>query len=265
MPRLIRHLSGLAALIFSLTLSSASHADAQADAQAEYEAANIAWGKVLEEYVDSEGRTDFIGLSENISDLDTYVETVAELGPNTNPDLFDTDEKIMAYHINTYNALAMKGVIERGIPAGFTSFFKRASFFKFRKVRLDGDKTDLYTYENKVIRPLDEPRSHFALNCMVRDCPRLPREPFSAETLDASLDELTREFFSKTKHLRIDHEHERVYVSAILDFYTKDFVSSGRRADLPDYINPYLEQPLPEDYSVHYIDYDWRINQSPSD
>ncbi|MEP5321338.1 hypothetical protein, partial [Marinobacter alexandrii] len=72
MPRLIRHLSGLAALIFSLTLSSASHADAQADAQAEYEAANIAWGKVLEEYVDSEGRTDFIGLSENISDLDTY-------------------------------------------------------------------------------------------------------------------------------------------------------------------------------------------------
>ncbi|MEP6391630.1 MAG: DUF547 domain-containing protein [Halioglobus sp.] len=259
MPRLIRHVSGLAALISSLAISSAS----LADAQTQYETANTAWGKVLEEYVDSEGRTNFIALSKNMSDLDEYVETIAELGPNSNPDLFDTDEKIMAYHINTYNALAMKGVIDRGIPDGFTSFIKRASFFKFRKVRLDGDNTDLHTYENEVIRPLNEPRSHFALNCMVRDCPRLPQEPFTAERLDASLSELTREFFSKTKNLRIDHERKRIWISSILDFYTKDFVSSGRSADLPDYINPYLDTPLPQDYSVHYIDYDWRINQSP--
>lgn len=261
MTRLAHNTYGFVALIAGLCLSPL----AMADARAQYEAATAAWGKVLETYVDTEGRTDFIALSKDTSDLDQYVETIAELGPNSNPDLFDSAEKIMAYHINTYNALAMKGVIDRDIPEGFTSFFKRASFFKFRKVRLDGTNTDLYNYENKVIRPLDEPRSHFALNCMVRDCPRLPQVPFTADTLDASLDELTREFFSKTRHLRIDHENKRIYVSAILDFYTKDFVSSGRKADLPDYINPFLDQPLPQDYSVHYLDYDWRINQSPRD
>ena len=258
---LVRKHMRVVGVIAGLCLSNT----ALADVAQQYNAATSAWARVLAQYVDSEGRTDFIALSKDTADLDEYVDVIANVGPNSNPDAFDNPDKVMAYHINTYNALAMKGVIERDIPDGFTSFFKRASFFKFRQVRLDGTTTDLHTYENKVIRPLDEPRSHFALNCMVRDCPRLPQVPFTADTLDASLDELTREFFSKTQHLRIDHERKRIYVSAILDFYTKDFVSSGRRADLPHYINPFLDQPLPQDYSVHYIDYDWRINQSPRD
>ena len=140
-------------------------------------------------------------------------------------------------------------------------FFKRASFFKFRRVVIAGAKTNLYDYENKVIRPLDEPRVHFALNCMVRDCPQLPREPFSADTLDQQLDSASWEFFNKDKHLRIDQQGKRIWVSAILDFYTEDFVSSGKPGDLPRYINRYRKTPLPDGYSVRFMDYDWTINQ----
>jgi len=261
MAPLAQRFRSIAVLVAGIFVSTV----ALAATEQQYRAATARWSEVLRQYVDSEGRTDFIALSKDTANLDVYIGTIAEMGPNSNPDIFDTAEKVMAYHINTYNALAMKGVIERGIPDGFTSFFKRASFFRFRKVRLDGSTTDLHTYENKVIRPLKEPRSHFALNCMVRDCPRLPQIPFRADTLDDSLDALTSEFFSTEKHLRIDHQQKRIYVSAILDFYTKDFVSSGRRADLPNYINPYLEQPLPQGYEVHYLDYDWRINQSPKE
>merc|ERR1712093_826904 len=122
----------------------------------------------------------------------------------------------MAYYINSYNALAMYGVIEKGIPDGFTSFFSRAAFFKFRDVVIGGKVTNLYDFENDVIRPLNEPRAHFALNCMVKDCPRLPQTPFYAETLDDTLEQATREFFGSKKHFYFDDKRKRVYVSEIL-------------------------------------------------
>ena len=179
------------------------------------------------------------------------------------PELFDSPQSIMAYYINSYNALAMYGVIERGIPDGFTSFFSRAAFFKFRDVVIGGKVTNLYDFENDVIRPLNEPRAHFALNCMVKDCPRLPQTPFYAETLDDTLEQATREFFGSKKHFYFDDKRKRVYVSEILDFYTEDFVASGKVKDLPQYINQYLAEPIPKNYKLRFIDYDWRINAQP--
>ena len=248
-------LGGLAALCMNGSVLAATSDD--------YESAVAAWARVLKQYVDAEGRTDFIALAENTAELKHYVDVVAEYGPDSNPADFADRNAVLAYHANTYNALAMYGVIEEGIPDGFNSFFKRAGFFKFRDVRIDGRDTNLYDYENRVIRPLDEPRMHFALNCMVRDCPRLPMRPFSVAELDAELEAATWEFFRKPLHLRIDHDKQRVYVSAILDFYTKDFVPSGRSRDLGDYINRYRDEPLPADYKIRFIKYDWTINQQP--
>ena len=169
----------------------------------------------------------------------------------------------MAYHINAYNALAMYGVIERRLPKDFGNFFKRASFFKFRKIVIGGEKTSLYDYENGVIRKLDEPRIHFALNCMVRDCPRLPQQPFLADTLEQQLDEVTREFFNKDRHILIDNKQRTLHLSWIMDFYIKDFVASGKSRDLIPYVNKYSKQTVPVDYSVRFIKYDWTVNQQP--
>jgi hypothetical protein len=114
-----------------------------------------------------------------------------------------------------------------------------------------------------VIRPLDEPRVHFALNCMVRDCPRLPRQAFVADELEQQLDEVTIEFFEKDQHIRIEDDEKTIYLSAILDFYTEDFVTSGKFQDLASYVNLYRKQPVPEDFKVKFIRYDWTINQQP--
>ncbi len=228
-----------------------------------YDAAIKDWAYVLEKFVDDKGRTDFYALSENLGELKRVIDFIGTTSPESQPQLFPTPEAVMAYHINTYNALAMYGVITEGIPRGFTNFISRARFFKFREVTIGKRETNLYDYENDVIRPLDEPRAHFALNCMVKDCPRLPRAPFTTAELDQQLEQATREFFSKERHFYLDHDKERVYVSEILDFYTRDFVKSGKAKDLPDYINRYLKEPIPAGYKVKFIDYDWRINQQP--
>lgn len=228
-----------------------------------YQEALAGWARTLERFVDDEGRIDFKTLASQADELRNFVAFIESTSPDSHPEQFATEAEILAYHINAYNALAMYGVIDRGIPDGFNSFFKRASFFKFRKIVIGNKKTSLYDYENKVIRPLGDPRVHFALNCMVRDCPRLPRQAFAAETLDQQLEAATWEFFAKEKHVRLDDKQRILYVSSILDFYTEDFVPSGKAADLPAYVNTYLEQPVPEGYKVKFIKYDWTINQQP--
>lgn len=243
--------------LFSLITLVQAHAQSE---RGPYEQALASWQKVLTNYVDTQGRVDFVGLSQNLQDLEAYVAVIEEISPSSTPEYFPTPESVMAYHINTYNALAMKGVIDRGIPKGFTSFLKRASFFKFRGVIIGGDKTNLYDYENKVIRPLNEPRSHFALNCMVKDCPRLPQTVFTADKLDQQLEAATVEFSNSEKHVKVDKKKKTVYLSGILKFYTKDFVESGKKEDLLSYVNPYRKKPIPLNYKVEYLNYDWRIN-----
>ena len=228
-----------------------------------YEEALKHWSKVLVEFVDDKGRTDFISLKEKQDDLKKMVDFIASTSPKSHPELFPTRNDVLAYHSNTYNALAMHEVVKKKIPKNFSSFFKRAAFFKFRGVVIGGKKTNLYDYENKVIRPLDEPRIHFALNCMVKDCPRLPQQPFLAETLDKQFDEATVEFFTKDNHLRFDHDKNTAYLSWILDVYVDDFVESGKAKDLASYVNPYLDKPIPEGYKIKFIKYDWTVNQQP--
>jgi len=260
------HQPKYAALLIALVIAPALTAipgAARSAPDADYAAAISDWQRVLTTYVDEQGRTDFVALAADPGPLENYVQTVSRYGPSTNPEAFAERAAVFAYHINTYNALAMHGVIDEGIPEDFDSFFRRAGFFRFRGVLIDGDETNLYDYENKVIRPLDDPRAHFALNCMVRDCPRLPQTVFTPELLDAQLNQATREFINSRKYVLIDHDKRQIRVSAIFDFYTRDFVASGKARDLPDYINRYRDEPLPDDYKLKFMKYDWTINQRP--
>lgn len=88
------------------------------------------WADVLTRFVDDEGRTDFEGLAQDRDALIRYVEWLAKHGPRSTPAEFASAEAVLVYHINAYNALAMDGVIERGIPRNFSNFFKRARFFR---------------------------------------------------------------------------------------------------------------------------------------
>ena len=77
---------------------------------ADYYAALPAWERVLNQFVDEQGRTDFRALAKDRADLDSVVTAIANDGPQRRPDAFDTPEKVLAYHINAYNAVAMHGV-----------------------------------------------------------------------------------------------------------------------------------------------------------
>src|SRR6266498_1059136 len=92
---------------------------------------------------------------------------------------------------------------------------RKFTFFYLRTFTVGGRSISLYNFENDVIRPLGEERVHFALNCMVVSCPRLPRVAFSAAALDRQLDSAAREFIGNTRNVWVDHAKREVWLSAI--------------------------------------------------
>jgi hypothetical protein len=183
-----------------------------------------AWAAVLRRFVDEEGRVDFAGLAADRGDLDTFVAWVARVGPASAPATFPTREDRLACHLNAYNALAMYNVVDAGIPETLAGL-RKVPFLFLREVQVGGERMSLHAYENRVIRPLGEERVRFALNCMARGCPRLPRASFTAAGLEPELDRETPRLSAEGRNLAVDAGRKRVRVSKLLRFYAEDFLA----------------------------------------
>ncbi len=218
--------------------------------------AEASWARVLSQFVDDAGRVDFVALGRERADLDRYVAWVYANGPNNRPELFSGRTDVIAYHLNAYNALAMYGVLEAGVP-GSLSDYGLVRFFWLRRISVGGERMSLYDYENDVIRPLGDARVHFALNCMASGCPRLPRHPFRAATLDADLDREARKFLAEARNVQLVPERRVVRLSEIFDFFPEDFLAQA--PSLVAYVNRYRATEIPPDYTVEYIPYDWTV------
>jgi len=220
--------------------------------------ARAAWERVLEKYVDSNGRVAFGALAEDRADLDRFVRYVAEVDPADDPQSFPTAEAQLAHRINAYNALSMYGVLQLGIPRT-NAGWRKVRFFFVKRYRVEGRTESLFVFEKR-IRDLGDPRVHFALNCMSVSCPRLPREPFSGDRLEQQLESQAREFFETPSNLKLAPARSEVRVSSILKFYQGEF--EARAGSLIGFINRYRDEPIPEEYQVSFEPYDWTINRS---
>jgi Protein of unknown function, DUF547 len=215
------------------------------------------WTRVLGRSVDDAGRIDFDALAKNHADLDRVIAFIAAVDPMSQPQLFPDRQSRLAFYINAYNAVAMYGVVATGIPeslGGLTKF----TFFYLRSFTIGGESISLYKFENNVIRPLGEERVHFALNCMVVSCPRLPRAAFDAAALDTELNTAAHEFVENPRNVSVDETRREVGVSAIFEFYTRDFLA--RAPSLVAYINRHRHERIPSDYAVRFLGYDWTVN-----
>ncbi len=220
--------------------------------------ARAAWSRVLARHVNLRGQVDFEALARDPRDLHRFVEFVARTDPERDADAFPTADARLAHHINAYNALSMYGVLRAGIPRT-NAGLRKIPFFFLRRYRIGGRSESLYRYESR-IRALGDERVHFALNCMSVSCPKLPRVPFAEATLQADLDRLAREFFASPEHLQVDEKARVARVSAILEFYTDDFLA--RAESLTAYVNRYRAEPIPAEYRLEFLPYDWTINRA---
>jgi hypothetical protein len=226
------------------------------------DAAEAAWARVLQRFVNERGEVDFAALGKDRADLDLFLRHVA-----ATPLTAGTTDERLAHMINAYNALSMANVVDRGTPSSHDGLIAKLRFFVLRRFDIGGNKLSLYAFENRVIRPLansvDEPRVHFALNCSARSCPRLPREPFQPGTLDAQLERETRAFFARADGYCLEPGARVAWVSELLAFYPEDFVPRAAPSLLA-YASRYAPgaAPVPDDWGMRLLPYDWRIANS---
>jgi len=235
-----------------------------------------ALNRVLRKFVDAEGRVNYGALKRESGDLDACVAQLAKIGPGTHPGLFPTRQDSMAYWINAYNALVLKGVVAaypvksvRDI-ALFYGFFKRHTF------DVDGRQLTLDNIEHDILRPVfGDPRIHAAINCAAVSCPRLRQEAFVPALLDAQLDAAIREMVAI--HVRLDREGGVLYLSKIFDWFSSDFTTwyahrhQVEKATLSDYVRLYMPEADRQYLAQHpnikiaFFDYDWSLNDAKGD
>ena len=180
------------------------------------------------------------------------------------PARLDGKAETLAYYINAYNALAIEGILEGLSPS---SLLGRARYFKFKEWPLNGQAITLYDLEHKILRPLGEPRIHFAIICASKSCPFLRSEVYTAGKLDAQLDEQARQFVNDPFRNRFDKASRTASLSEIFKWFDEDFHGPG--GSTQQYIARYVgdadvAQGLGGDaYKVDWIDYDWNLNGTP--
>ncbi len=171
-----------------------------------------------------------------------------------------TTERLV-FWINTYNALAIKGIIDGYSPG---SLFGRYRYFITRKYDVGGVRINLYDIEqNILIREFNEPRIHFAIVCASASCPKLRSEAYHADQLEAQLQQSARAFINDPIRNRLDRLNQRAQLSAIFKWFEQDFAADA--GSLLKYISAYLDPELAREmlavpYRVEFLDYDWRLN-----
>lgn len=235
------------------------------------------WGDALKDWVVGDG-VDYKRVLEEAARLHEFAGQLATTGPSTSPERFAPDSEKLAYYINAYNAFTLLGVTENwpidSVQAvrGWVEPKAGFGFFYGLRFEMDGRRINLYDLENEVIRGFGDARIHAAINCASKSCPALQPFAFTPSGLEAQLDQVTREFCSSSKHVRIDREARVIELSAIFEWYQIDFVDHAGRlgADktVTGFISHFARPPIPEmlefalaeGFDLRTMPYDWALN-----
>ena len=208
---------------------------------------------VLRENV-SDGEVNYKGIKENTN----FAKYIKSLEAQTS---FTDKNEELAYWINAYNALAIKGILDKRSPS---TFLGRVSFFKNAKYKVGGKLINLYDLEHKVIIPIGEPRIHFAINCASVSCPKLLSQIYQAINLDEQLNNSAIAFINDETRNKFDRDEKVAQISKIFDWFKKDF--SDRSGSVQKYLAQYVKDPIiakglhNEEYKIRYLKYDWSLN-----
>lgn len=227
------------------------------------------------------------------ADFDSVRVAIEQRDPAT----LTSDAEKLAFFLNAYNVWMLDNIL--GAPE-VTNIEQDGRFEDFFQTpfRIAGLNMTLNQLENGILRlqdtvdgqPLPEglralrptaldPRIHVGLNCAAVSCPRLRREAFTPETVDAQLAEARRQFADETRFADVDGAE--IVFSSLLDWFGEDFEVGGEA--LGDYWLAVMSpsrpgytslQPLLEGRSADALravvageptlqyGYDWTVNRA---
>lgn len=208
------------------------------------------WDKLLKKYVNNEGLVDYKGFKNDSAKLDAYLKMLAEQNPTNNWSV----QELLAYYINIYNAATVKLITEnypvksiKDIDGNWTK----------GRVAIGDKELSLGGIENGILRKMNEPRIHFAINCASISCPKLINEAYTAGKINEQLDRAAKNFINSDEN---DISASNVKLSSIFDWYQKDFTINGEQ-DVIGYINQFSNTKIKPSATLSYKTYNWNLNE----
>ncbi|MEL7220272.1 MAG: DUF547 domain-containing protein [Bacteroidota bacterium] len=220
---------------------------------------HASWDSLLRQHVDEYGLVNYQAMLKDSNALNAYLDLLSKNAPNTKS---WTEAEQMAYWINAYNAFTIKIILDHYPVKGIKDIKNGVPFvnsvwdIKFFKIA--DEEFDLNNIEHGILRKkFDDPRIHFALVCASMSCPKLQKFAFTAEQLDAQLEQASREFFNDSFRNKINDKPIRL--SKILSWYWMDFKGQydGRYA----LINRYTDLDVSSEEEIDFLDYNWELNE----
>ncbi len=210
---------------------------------------HTAWDQLLKRYVDNAGNVDYKSFKNSSAELSAYLDVLAKNKPKSD---WSKNEKL-AYYINLYNAATVKLILDN-YPTKSIKDISRP--WGKDIVKIGDDLVSLGHIEHKILRKMNEPRIHFAINCASYSCPKLVNKAFTASGMSAQLEAATKDFVNDTTRNQFSASEAKL--SEIFKWYKGDFTDKG---SLKDYINNYLSTPMTASTKIKYLKYDWNLNE----
>ena len=242
---------------------------------------------VLSTYVNDKGLVDYKTLRRKRLSLVDVLGEFAALDPNSYASWSEADR--LAFWINAHNMCTLKAVIDNYPiePSRFkvifyppNSIMQISGFWEKADYRIMGENYSLNEIENKIIRAqFAEPRVCFALSYASLGCAPLRREPYYGKNLDKQLDDQAKIFLDSDKGMKIDRDGSVVDLSAIFQWYSKEFIAKyppakefidkdSAEAAVLTYVSTQIPKKdsdwlLRKIFTVRYMRYDWMLNEQP--
>lgn len=222
------------------------------------------WTELLQEFVDSDGGVRYrkwLAEKRAVQVLDEYL---AELS-RADLEQDSTAEEKLAFWINAYNALTVRGILLEYPTTSIRNHTSRVGGYNLWHhllLRVGDQDYSLDRIEHDILRKMNEPRIHFAIVCASKGCPRLLDEAYQPFKVDQQLDENATDFFSREENFARQADGA-IYLSSILDWFASDFGATP--GEVFEFIRPYLPEQSRQSpgtsFSFRYLPYDWSLNE----
>lgn len=207
------------------------------------------WNELLIKHVNNNGDVNYKGFFKDKEKLQTYLDDIAANNPQTE---WSKEEKLV-YYINIYNAGTVKLILDNYPIKSIKDINKP---WTKEIIKIGKNTFSLGDIEHKILRKMNEPRIHFAINCASYSCPKLINKAFTVSNIEKMLKTATIDFINDPKRNKITTV--KLQLSNIFKWYKKDFTTKGT---LIDYINPYVKNTIDEKANISFLKYDWNLNE----
>lgn len=207
------------------------------------------WNDLLQKNVSVNGNVDYKSFKTQEATLDIYLNELSKQIPQKNW----SKNATLAYWINVYNAYTVKLILSN-YPIKSIKDIDNPWSKKF--FTLTNKKYSLEEVEHEILRKMNEPRIHFAINCASYSCPNLLNEAYTESKLETQLDKAAKSFINDSSKNKITSKE--VKISQIFNWFASDFKS--KNSGIIDFLNNYSTVKIDKKAKIKYLEYNWNLN-----